>query len=276
MAASCALGIISSVRCGGTTGREGLPDQAADAGPAETDATLLDAGAQDFFDVGITYVDRVLPDVVPTTPIGEAGASYPWPTCPPFIPIGPDGGPIPPGSELDQIPSEYDDSGAVVPAPDGSPCATYPWLGSTAVDSCLTSSASGWGQDDFPLLPPCSWCTDAGTASQGAGAGTSTYTLCLALYTCAMASGCGASQSPSTCLCGDASAAACIMSPQGPCATAELAALQYRSDSVEQALSNYTQIDPSFNGYCGSALNYVFLNAQANACFAASGASNGQ
>jgi hypothetical protein len=267
-ALSCAFGILSAVTCGGTTGREGLTEDGSD------DAGLLvalDAGAlglldQGLFDTSVTYVDRVLPDVV--APVSaEAGATSPWPSCPPFIPTGPDGGPVPPGNELDQIPATYGEGGTSVPAAAGSPCATYPWLGATSVDSCLTSSASGWGQGDFPLLPPCSWCADAGAASQGPGAGAPAHDLCMNLYTCAMRTGCGAGQDPATCLCGTAAAAACIVAPAGPCATEELAVLQYRSDSVEQALSNYTQIDPAFLGYCGSALNYVFQSARTNGCF---------
>jgi hypothetical protein len=271
---SCAFGILSAVTCGGTTGREGLTEESDDGGTL----LALDAGAPGFVDqelpdtsvyvdASITYVDRVLPDVVaPVT--AEAGATSPWPSCPPFIPTGPDGGPVPPGNELDQIPATYGEAGTSIPAAAGSPCATYPWLGATSVDACLTSSASGWGQGDFPLLPPCSWCADAGAASQGPGAGTPAHDLCMNLYTCAMRTGCGAGQDPATCLCGTAAAAACIVAPTGPCATEELAVLQYRSDSVEQALSNYTQIDPAFLGYCGSALNYVFQSARTNGCFA--------
>ena len=268
-AATCGIGALAVIRCGGTTGREGLDGSDASASAAldgasgVSDDASLDPGS---FDVTIPYVDRVLPDVSTPADAG-AGVGDPWPSCPPFIPIGPDGGPVPPGSELNQIPAAYGDAGAEVPAADGSPCATYGWLGSTAADACLTSSSSGWGQDDFPLLPPCSWCSDAGTASQGPGAGVSAYRLCLNLYTCAMRSGCGAGQDPATCLCGHASASECIVDAGGPCATEEMAALQYRSDSVEQALSNYTQIDPAFLGYCGSALNYVLQNARSGGCF---------
>ena len=278
VAVACVVGAFATVTCGGTTGREGLSDEDSDAGMGPAMSGAADDGGRaadgaalgtgPLFDVGITYVDRVLPDVTVVSPAGEGGATYPWPTCPPFIPVGPDGGEIPLGNELDQLPAAYEDGGTVFAAA-GSPCATYGWLGSPATDECLTSSSSGWGQGDFALLPPCSWCLDAGSASQGSGAGTGTYDLCIGLYACAIQTRCGAGASPSTCLCGDASAAACIVSPAGPCAAQELAALQYRSDSVEQALSNYTQVDPAFLGYCGSALNYVFQNARANACFAA-------
>jgi hypothetical protein len=225
----------------------------------------LDAGT---FDVAISYVDRALPDVTPPSNL-DASAGPPWPSCPPFLATGADGGVVPLGNELDQIPAVYDDSGAEIPAPDGSACATYGWLGSTSADECLTSTSSGWGQGDFALLPPCNWCADAGTATQGPGAGTANFDLCNRLYACAMRTGCGAGQAPATCLCGSASAADCILDASGPCATEELAALQYRTSSVQQALSNYTQIDPSFLGYCGSALNYVFQSARTNGCFVA-------
>jgi hypothetical protein len=263
-AVACALGVVAGITCGGTTGREGLegPPPGVDAG-APSDDSSADPGA---FDVSVTYVDRVLPDVVPP-PTGDAAAGYPWPSCPAFLPVGPDGGEVPLGGELNQIPSVYDDDGGVLPAPDGSACATYAWLGNKAVDGCLTSSASGWGQGDFALLPPCSWCADAGTASQGPGAGSPMYSLCLTLYACAMRTGCGAGQDPATCLCGNESASDCIVDAGGPCAVEELAALEYRGSSVQEALSNYTQIDPSFLGYCGSALNYVFQSARTNGCF---------
>ncbi len=95
-AALCALGMVASLRCGGTSGREGLADNPAadDAGTISSpDDADLDQG---LFDVAATYVDRLLPDVV-TPPKVDGGAASPWPNCPPFIPTGPDGGPYPLG-----------------------------------------------------------------------------------------------------------------------------------------------------------------------------------
>ena len=67
-----------------------------------------------------------------------------------------------------------------VPAPDGSPCATYGWLGSTAADDCLTSQISGF-QHDFPLVPPCNWCSRE-SRPRGRGAGCPLHDLCSTLY----------------------------------------------------------------------------------------------
>ncbi len=118
---TCISAVIGAVACGGSTGREGLamPETQVEAGD---DATIdFDAG---LFDVVITYADRVLPDIsAPPEAGGEAG--YPWPTCPPFIDVGPGGQPVTPGIEVDQIPSVYGPDGSIVPAPDGSACATY-------------------------------------------------------------------------------------------------------------------------------------------------------
>ncbi len=233
---------------------------------SDAGATLDAAELDGLFDVSITYADRALPDVVAPPDTG-AGAGYPWPTCAPFIPVGPDGMPVPAGAEVNQIPAVYGDDGGEIPASDGSACATYGWLGNTAVDNCLTSQASGFGTGDFPFLPACNWCADSGVAAQGPGAGISTYTLCLDLYACAMRTGCGSAQNPAECLCGDATASDCIVDAGGPCATEELAALQATPSSVQTALTNYTQFDTEYHGYCGSALNFVFQNARTNGCF---------
>src|SRR5262249_23179704 len=126
---------------------------------------------------------------------------------------------------------------------------------------------SGFGTGDFPFLPPCNWCASAGSAAQGPGAGLPLYDLCLKLYECAITTGCGAAASPAACLCGSASAADCIVDAGGPCAAEELAALQATSAGIQTALSNYTQFDPQYPGYCGSSLNFVFQNARTNGCF---------
>ena len=82
-----------------------------------------------------------------------------------------------------------------------------------------------------------------------------------------MRTGCGAAPSSAGCLCGDASAADCIVDASGPCAVEELGALQATPSAVQGALTNYTEFDPQYTGYCGSALNFVFQNARTNACF---------
>jgi hypothetical protein len=246
LASSYVSALFAGATCGGTTGREGLDEPTGDtldaSASAASEAAMTDLDA-DLFDVAIPYADRFIPDVA--APLDTGVQTYAFPACPPFIPVDSNGNPVPFGAEIDQIPGVTVDAGLEAPAPDGSACATYGWLGSPAIDHCLTSSASGWGQGDFALLPPCNWVAEAGTASQGSGAGVAIQQLCISLYLCAMRTGCGAGGASATCLCGGASAAECIV----------------------DALSNYTQIDPAFIGYGGSALNYVFQNARTNACF---------
>jgi hypothetical protein len=279
VAVSMAGAAIVAVTCGGTTGREGLPqDDGTDAESlAEGGMAGLDSGA---FDVTITYVDRFLSDIVAPPDTGQEGGS-PWPSCPPFMAVEADGGPVPLGSalEVNEVPGDYAGDGGEVPAPDGSPCATYGWLGSTAADNCLLQLASAEG--DFAFFPPCNWCADSGVASVGAGAGIALYDLCLDLYTCALQTGCGAASAayPSACLCGSASGPDCILDAGGACAAQELAALQATQATVQTALENYAG-DPTAAqnnpGYCGAALNYIFQNAADIGCFPADAAGGSQ
>lgn len=260
-----------ALACGGTTGREDLPAQASsNTLDASVDATL-GAGAEEDaeFDVTIVYADQVLPEINAPPP-ADASSSYPWPSCPPFIPVL-NGMQVPLGQELDQIPAAYDSMGDAEAAPDGSPCDTYGWLGSTTIDSCLTSQASGGGgATDYIFLPPCNWCAEAGVAVQGTGAGVSQYTLCLQLYECVAQSGC-ATEAKGYCLCGDASGPACVTSPAGPCFAQEMAALQYPASQVQMALTNYNNIAPTFLGYCAGALNNIYQTASELGCFASGG-----
>jgi hypothetical protein len=246
--------------CGGTTGREGLSSPALDDGG--DDAFADDTGA---FDVSITYADRALPDVGAPAEGGADG--YPWPSCPPFIEVGPDGGAVPPGQEIDQVPAAFDDAGNIVPAPPGGACAEYGWLGSTAIDHCVTSATAGTGID-YVFLPPCNWSAEAGAAKQGPRAGSPRLDVCLDLYACILKTRCGTTD-VKTCLCGTGSTANCDAG--GPCGTEELAALEYRTDSIQDALKNYTNQDPSFAGYGGAALNQLFQNATSSGCFDAGG-----
>jgi hypothetical protein len=258
-----------AVACGGSTGREGLtiPGQAepgqADAGDDAT-TSPFDAG---LFDVDITYAERSLPDISAPPEAGRAEAGYPWPSCPPFINVDFMGQPVAPGTEIDQVPSAYADDGGVVFAPDGSPCATYGWLGSTAIDECMTSNnAGGSPTNDFAFLPPCNWVAEAGVAVEGARKGDSRYAICLDLYVCIVDSGC-ALQNSQGCLCGSATPSTCNAS--GPCGAQELAALEERADTIQDALKNYTATGgiAGFRGAGGSQLNYVYGGARSYECF---------
>ncbi len=128
---AAALGVAG---CGGTTGREDAPAHistgVADAA-AGVDATVedLDAGT---FDVTITYLDRVLPDVTAPVPVdaSDAGVAADWP-CPPDLVVGPDdeaGCPEDAGADGacsgTLVAAEYDDAGNVIAAAEGSFCAT--------------------------------------------------------------------------------------------------------------------------------------------------------
>jgi hypothetical protein len=284
-AAVCVGGTVLGIACGGTTGREGLTTQRGDAAvstltDAAVDGTVGsplqmgdDAGA---FDVFIEYADRQLPEA--SAPPSDAGgeAGRPWPNCPPFLPVGADGKPVnadggtvPLDMSLDQIPAAYDNTGSVIPAPDGSACASYGWLGSTAIDHCMTSGSNG----TYIFLPPCNWVADGGVARAGPGAGHDVYDLCLDLYACMMRTGCVTITGGhgATCLCGDASANDCAMDPKGPCAVEELSALQCPRDSASIQLIFQHYKDPSSIGvgtFQGAAtLNDVFQKALSLRCF---------
>jgi hypothetical protein len=262
--AGCVGSVVLGVACGGTTGRERLSLGDASVPGESGDSTLdLDSGA---FDVLILYADRVLPDVgVSPDATGVAVAGYPWPSCPPFIPVDSDGDPVDPSVSINQIPAAYGDAGQVIPAPDGSACAQYPWLGSTAIDTCLTSSFNG----PFPFLPPCNWCGDAGVAAAGLRQGEPRYAICLDLYACIVESGCAATGSSATdCLCG-ADLGNCSLDASGPCAAPELAALEYSAISPD-VLKNFDNNAPSaavFLGFCGGNLNSLLQATVSNGCF---------
>jgi hypothetical protein len=63
------------------------------------------------------------------------------------------------------------------------------------------------------------------------------------------------------------------MNPPGPCAQLELASLEERPDSIEDALDNYIATGPPFLGVCGSTLNNVFASANSGGCFPSDGGS---
>jgi hypothetical protein len=241
------------------------------------DATLGDPDAGEF-DVDIVYADRKVPDVAvaPATG-GDAAAGYPWPNCPPWVPVTFRGLPAPYDAYYSLIAALYDDAGnplvddagRVVPAPDASACATYPWLGSAAADNCVVSgnSSTSWS---FSPFPACNWCADAGVTRQGPGSGEDRFVVCAQLYECMIRTGCGQNPSSGYCLCGPDEA---HCDAGGPCGVEELAALESLSDpaSLFMTTSNYTSIDPQSPGNCGRALNAIFLAGVNNMCFGDAG-----
>jgi hypothetical protein len=260
--AGCTAGLLAAFACGGTSGREDLPMMGMDATMPDTNP--------------IAYVDRMLPELsVPPSPDGGEGGGYPWPSCPPFLPVTcdiglsfhgcpPDASLAEAGQEVDQEPAIYDDAGNRVLAPDSSACTTYPWLGSLPVDKCVTSNCP-FGPGTYSFLPPCNWCDEAGIAVAGPGVGLSRLTNCIALYECIARTGCGAN--PTTCLCGDASTTACDAS--GACAPQELAALEPSpTETVSTILSRYSNYAVGApGGSCAGALNFVYACGQSYGCF---------
>jgi hypothetical protein len=267
--------------CGGTSGREDVPmmpgtDAGASdvtlAGDADLDATLYDVGF---------VPDRMLPDIAPPPPPKEGGGGsqwpYPWPQCPPWVDVTYKGVPSQCDGaagcalELDnQAPATFDDAGnlvlndagAIVPPPDGSPCGSYPWLGSTDIDNCVAT----WFANlpTISTLPPCNWCAEAGAAKAGPGAGSPRYDLCQQLYGCIVDSGCG-QKTPGYCLCGP-DTANCDAS--GPCAAYELASLETipTDPGFSEVLANYASAIPSKPYFCGAALNDVFSTLTNSSC----------
>ncbi|HZU85271.1 MAG TPA: hypothetical protein VE987_20210 [Polyangiaceae bacterium] len=281
VALACAPAVSIEVACGGTNGREDLPMDSV-AGDATTVGDAADSGVapgadaagdaavdvgNGAFDVVIVYADRELPDVGTTPGAGDAEAGSAWPNCPPFIPVR-NGRPATLMTYTDQIPSDYDDAGNVVPARDGGACATYPWLGSVAADHCTTSNSG----DSFVLLPPCNWCVDAGAAVQGPHAGEPRYSICMRLYSCMMQSGCGGNGL--TCLCGSEDPTTTCPTdphPPGPCADLEMGALEETPATLQDAVQNFLDTDPAFTGSCGSLLNALFASAVSDGCLADAG-----
>lgn len=235
------------VACGGTSGREGLPqastaDLPADGG-ADTTASPADGASTDAaadstrspadspagspaeasgddggFDAGIEYADSArLPDVfAPGT--ADSGAAVvnawaSWPVCAPDIPFLDDNGDLLGGEATD-------DAGA---------CPVYDWTALSgsdagmaagqACDECIRSNACGaasiLSNAAYGIFPPCSDLRAAGTSSQGPPslAGKPLFDLCAGLFECVLRTGCAISVSPPkvvNCYCGTAKGQACL------------------------------------------------------------------
>jgi hypothetical protein len=227
-----------------------LDSSAADSRDATVMMVTLDAGVLDppspdgdegLFDVIIPYADRVLPDVVVPVDSGEAGGIA-WPNCPRDLGIDSNGHFTTDYSNAASIvPAQYDPAGNVVPAPDGSACATFPWLGRLDWTQCVRANIASNDQS----LPPCNALVDAGNAVQGAGAGRPYYVLCKELADCIVRTACGLTANVSAaCLCGqgNASLACKQLGAPGPCRDEELAAMEINPNdpsAVDTAMSNY-------------------------------------
>ncbi len=266
LAMASAFLVRAGAACGGTTGREGLTPT-----PEPVDATVsLDAGADaepplpdaGSFDVTILYADQELPDV--SAPVEAGMMTGPMaPNCPPDFPARGSNIITDPdfyGSASTEVPAEYGADGAAIPAPDGSACATYPWLGSLGIDECVASRI-GTGDMPVPALPPCNWCMDAGVATVGPGSGAQRSDLCMALFSCVLRTGCGDDGNVVSCLCGSQKGADCTK-PTGPCANEELAALQTPPGTPYGTfLMSFTNPVTGLTDICGTGVNAFFIAA---------------
>jgi hypothetical protein len=235
--------------CGGTTGREDLP-QTETTADAETtiDGTLTgDSDEEDIdsgtFDVVIRYADRTLPDVIAPVEAGpdaEGGGSG-FPDCPSWIALD-DVGNITsdPTVASTFVPAVFTSDGGAGEAPDASTCATFPWYSSFA-EPCFLDKVAG--STDFVPFPPCNWARSSGMAVTGPKAGASRYDNCMALYACIENSGCGRSGNPVSCLCGsDTVSGDCTMDPAGPCSTD----IQNAFETPDLTVPNVTYILKNF------------------------------
>jgi hypothetical protein len=284
---------VAELSCGGTTGTPaGASALGADLGADATTASLLEASTvvdattsvdAGTFDVALLYWDGTLPDIsAPVTVMGaDGGGGYPWPDCPPWIPVNARLKPMASvisGVTQEQLPAVYSDASdtGVAVAPDGSACASYGWFGSPSIDHCIALAPPVGTNTLVPYFPPCNWCEEAGVVSQGTAEGESRYSTCLALYQCMQQTGCGTN--PISCLCGDQSdnTSACAMnqSPPGPCAAQELASLELLPNGAGLgAIANYTVIPAGSPGYCASVLNAIYFlgTPMQSACFSEDG-----
>jgi hypothetical protein len=289
---------VGALTCGGTTGREGLT-----VGTNGVDATVSvpvggdepdDASIYtDAFDVAIAYVDQALPDAATaaeggsgSTDAGQAGSGLP--DCPPFLSLDSMGKQVDPSNlqnAVIELPSAYAGDGGVTLAPDGSACATYPWLGSVALDQCLVNTEIPG--NSFDLFPPCDWAEDSGAATAGPGTGEQRYDLCIAYYQCMMRTQCWVQPLPTKvpqwatsgffdCLCtvpiadlqgGTSLHQDCLSNPNGPCLQEGLAAMELGGDVQSALMTFFGQTDqPYFGpGSEGRNLNYE-VEQLANYC----------
>jgi hypothetical protein len=222
---------------------------------ARADATTGPGSDEGLFDVIIPYADRVVPEAQAPFDAGGGGegGGVVWPNCPTDITqslllcsngdVCVEAGATCPDKSLCSasgyltIAAQFDDAGNVVPAPDGSTCATFPWLGRLDWTNCVRAITQP-DTDPTIVLPPCSSLRDAGKATQGSGAGRLLYNLCKDLADCILRSGCGADKNgPLFCLCGGVPNQSilnvqycpmldAVTGDAGPCKNEELAAMQ--------------------------------------------------
>jgi hypothetical protein len=190
----------------------------------------------------------------------------------------------------DAVPADWSADGGEVPAREGGVCATYPWLGSPAIDDCVTSTfpeGLTGGPNNYDNLPPCNWARDAGVATQGPKVGASRYDLCVDLYNCFMRTGCflfpnpnpashgTVGKNPIPCFClkpsdlNNAFSASTCESEKGPCYDEETAAMEAPIDPSNPA-STATYVQMNFTalqsgngtvGFEGALLNLMFESA---------------
>ena len=243
---------------------------------------VSDAGMT-VFDTTLQYFDQVLPEAQAMAEGGpgaggEAGGSQ-WPVCPPDIPatLGfvddagnttlvtgapssfsralAEGGVViavyDAGINTNwEVPAVFASNGES-PAPDGSPCASQPYLGSAACDFCAKAQQIGVLYSPYangtaaqnPSLPPCSDLWDAGVAAAGPGAGQPLHELCMNLFDCVVRTGCMANPTAdfTPCFCSLPTSSECFPEAgPGPCMAEMKAAMQI--SSTEPPMMQYTDI----------------------------------
>jgi hypothetical protein len=188
--AAFSLAVLEAVvACGGTNGREGLPNQ-GNPPPTDQDGTVVgkdgsqdalsgdaagndatvETGADGSFDVTIQYADAAR---LPEVGLGESGGSDASAEAGVVINL--------PTCACDYIPANI----ALCPVPDdGGSCPTHVWTASERCDQCVRYLCEAPGS--LFSFPPCCDIDRNAKASTGPGKGTPLFALCADVYSCAM------------------------------------------------------------------------------------------
>jgi hypothetical protein len=276
--AACTPISLAGIGCG--TSSQSNPSDAAGTAPndASAETTTRDATAESSGDASADVntgtpdvADHWLADVAESSVADGGDAASPWPDCPPFLQY-----------HMNYvIPAEFAPDGAIVPAPDGSVCATYPWFYNQTVDQCLLSNGGPATDVDGASvgeLPPCGWCQGGGVALGGSRTGNSRYSICMDLYACVLQTRCFLGPDGVTsCLCGTEPNGMCASDPNppGPCAKQEMDSLEFNLGSATETAKAVGHItDTSGLSGCGGNLNQRLLDLVQNNCCMQPGANN--
>ena len=154
------------------SGSDAVPDGAIEAAPdGALDATLGDDSGDAGFDVDIMYADAARLPHFEGGAIADSGtveAAPPpwanWPTC-----------------ACDQLASNGQD----IVVDEAGTCPSFVWTRSATCDSCLRNAGCDTPPPPTWVFPPCCDVREAGAATTGPGQGIPKYDLCAALTYCA-------------------------------------------------------------------------------------------